>query len=522
MNLVYGINPKTGETIGNGFPAADEAHIDALVSDATAAYSVFRKTSGPERAELLRAIATEIEALGDELITVCDAETALGPMRITSERGRTINQLRMFADLVEEGSWVDARIDTAIPDRKPLPKVDIRRMLMPLGPVAVFGASNFPLAFSVAGGDTASALASGNPVIVKAHGSHPGTSALVGNAVSAAIAACGLPKGVFAVVYGPGSVVGSALVKHHGIRAVGFTGSRSGGRALMDIAAQRDRPIPVYAEMGSINPVIIFPQVITNRGQELAEGLAGSVCLGVGQFCTNPGLIFLIGSDEGHPEESRFISFLAAVMEAQGRGVMLNHSIASNYCHMIARFTSAHGVVTHTNSTASDTSDGPEGHATVTPALFSVTANVFLQSPLLSEEIFGPATLMVRCSDAEEVSRCVAAIGGNLTATFHGEHDDLVTHADLIEDVAQTVGRVIINGFPTGVEVCPSMTHGGPYPASASELHTSVGTAAILRFARPISFQNCPAALLPPELRDENPRGILRLVNGRHTREPVN
>ena len=359
-DTIYGINPKTGDRLDPGFPAADAARVDALVADAVAAYQRYRATSGPDRADLLREIAMQIEALGDELITVCDAETALGPVRIASERGRTVNQLRMFADLVEEGSWVDARIDTAIPDRKPLPKPDIRRMLAPVGPVVVFGASNFPLAFSVAGGDSASALAAGNPVIVKAHGSHPGTSALVGRAVSAAVAQCGLPAGVFAVVHGPGSVVGSALVKHPGVRAVGFTGSRGGGRALMDLAAARKAPIPVYAEMGSINPLIVLPHAVAHRGVAIAEGLAGSVCLGVGQFCTNPGLILAVepAGSEAAPADSvssggaaanpgtagataAFVSRLAATMEAQGPGVMLNRSIASTYCEMVARFASA-------------------------------------------------------------------------------------------------------------------------------------------------------------------------------------
>ena len=551
-DTIYGVNPRTGERLEPGFPAADSARVDALVADALAAFGRFRTTSGSDRAELLRAIATEIEALGDELITVCDAETALGPVRIASERGRTVTQLRMFADLVDEGSWVDARIDTAIPDRSPLPKPDIRRMLAAIGPVVVFGASNFPLAFSVAGGDTASALAAGNPVIVKAHGSHPGTSALVGRAVSAAVAQCGLPAGVFAVVHGPGSVVGSALVKHPGVRAVGFTGSRGGGRALMDLAAARSTPIPVYAEMGSINPLIMLPGAIANRGTAIAEGLAGSVCLGVGQFCTNPGLILVVepaGDDAASggsavPEGSAgsgeragaapgdaanapdtaaaataaFVSALAATMEAKGPGVMLNASIASNYCAMVSRFASEHGVVTHTGA---GSSDGPEGHATVKPALFSVSADLFVRSPLLAEEVFGPATLIVRCASADDVTRCLNVIGGNLTATLHGEDDDFARFNQLVRTVEQTVGRVIFNGFPTGVEVCPSMTHGGPYPASASEFHTSVGTGAILRFARPVSYQSCPPSLLPAELVDANPRGIMRIVNGAYTRDPV-
>ncbi|TVQ23890.1 MAG: aldehyde dehydrogenase (NADP(+)) [Spirochaetaceae bacterium] len=554
-DTIYGVNPKTGERLDPGFPAADAARVDALVADAVASFARYRATSGPDRAAFLRAIASQIEALGDELITVCDAETALGPVRIASERGRTVNQLRMFADLVEEGSWVDARIDTAMPDRSPLPKPDIRRMLAPIGPVVVFGASNFPLAFSVAGGDTASALAAGNPVIVKAHGSHPGTSALVGKAVSAAAQQCGLPTGVFAVVHGPGSVVGSALVKHPGIRAVGFTGSRGGGRALMDLAAARETPIPVYAEMGSINPLIVLPHAIAHRGTAIAEGLAGSVCLGVGQFCTNPGLILVVepaggdagavgganaGGDAGAGAgaTAAFVSRLAATMEAQGPGVMLNRSIASTYCGMVARFASAHGVVTHTgagsqeagggaSSQPDDTGTtqaaeaGPDGHATVPPALFSVSADVFVQSPLLAEEVFGPATLVVRCADATDVTRCLSVIGGNLTATLHGDDEDFAGYADLVRVVEQTVGRVIFNGFPTGVEVCPSMTHGGPYPASASEFHTSVGTGAILRFARPVSYQNCPQSLLPAELQNANPRGIMRIVNGAYTRDPV-
>jgi NADP-dependent aldehyde dehydrogenase len=513
------MNPRTGVRLEPGFASADAAQVDAAAKNAAEAFGVLRAATGKQRAALLQAIGRRIMDLGDELIAVCTAETGLPEGRIVGERGRTVGQLGMFAKLVEEGSWVDARIDRAQPGRQPVPKPDLRRMLQGIGPVVVFGASNFPLAFSVAGGDTASALAAGNPVIVKAHGSHPGTSALVARAVNAAVAEMGLPAGVFSVVHGPGRVVGAALVGHPLVRAVGFTGSHAAGRQLMDMAAAREVPIPVYAEMGSVNPVVLFPQALSRRGNDIARGLGASVCLGMGQFCTNPGLVFLIEPSAEKAES--FLQELAQAMRSAGEGVMLNASIARTFHEGVARAEGVAGVrrLLHGCGKPLSPAGGEGGVAAAAgPVLLATDAECFLGNPPLAEEMFGPATLVVRCSDAAQASRCIERLGGNLTATLHLENEEWAQAQGLIRLLERTVGRVVFNGFPTGVEVCAAMNHGGPYPASASPFHTSVGTAAILRFARPVAYQNAPQALLPAELQDANPLNILRLVDDVPTR----
>jgi NADP-dependent aldehyde dehydrogenase len=462
---------------------------------------------------LLRRIAGEIMILDDRLIERCHLETALSEERLVSERARTVTQLRLFADLVEEGLWADARIDTAIPDRTPLPRPDVRRMLIPIGPVAVFCAGNFPLAFSVAGGDTASALAAGCPVIVKAHSSHPGTAELAATAVQRAVAAEKMPAGAFSLLHGPGPEVGTRLVTHPLIKAAGFTGSRRGGRALFDAAVCRPDPIPVYAEMGSINPVFLLPQALRDRTEDIAKGLVASATLGVGQFCTNPGLV--VAMESGVLEE--FIRRTGRLFEEAPAGIMLNAKILDAYERGSERLRGIPGV--RVCGEAVSGSDG--GPAQGKPVLFSSDGRTFLENPVLSQEVFGPSTLIIRARNQDELMRIAEAMEGHLTASVHGSEQELQEHAALVDVLQRKAGRVIFNGFPTGVEVCRAMNHGGPYPATTDVHFTSVGTAAIYRFARPLCFQGFPEKALPPELRDANPLGILRQVNGSYTRNPV-
>ena len=390
-----------------------------------------------------------------------------------------------------------ARIDTADPARTP-PKPDLRSMLRPLGPVVVFGASNFPLAFSVAGGDTASALAAGNPVIVKAHPAHPGTSELVGAIVAEAVKQCGLPAAVFSLLFDAGHEVGSALVVHPHVRAVGFTGSFRGGRALMDLAAKRREPIPVYAEMGSANPVFILPGALAERADALATGLHASFTLGGGQFCTKPGIVFA-----EQEKSTRFSETLRAAVGAGPAFSLLTEGIAGAYGKAVAERTSL--------KTASGTAAG-EGFSAQS-ALLETTANAFFADPALGEEVFGPTTLLVHCTGREQMLEAARALEGHLTATVLGTEDDLAAHADLLRVLETKVGRVIFNAFPTGVEVCDAMVHGGPYPATSDGRSTSVGSQAIFRFARPVCYQGMPQSALPPALQDENPLGIPRLWN---------
>ncbi len=487
-----GFNPASGENLLPIYYSARPDEVDQAARLAHDAFAVYAQTSGVERGRFLRRIAENIEALGDELIVRANAETALPEPRLRNETARTCNQLRLFADLVEEGSWVDARIDRGDPDRKPLPKPDVRSMWRPLGPVVVFGASNFPLAFSVAGGDTASALAAGNPVIVKAHPAHPGTSELVGLAISTAVRDCDLPEGVFSLLYDAGTGVGTALVKHLLIKAGGFTGSRAGGRALFDVASSRPEPIPFYAEMSSINPVFILPGALGERSDQLAAALHASVTLGAGQFCTNPGLVLL--ADNEHSDA--FVKKLGELMIGTAEQTMLTPAIRTNY---------QKGVSARMNHAAVETI-GPS-------AVFKTTATDFLAYPELAEELFGPSTLVVVYRD--QLLELVKALEGQLTATIHGSEEDLRTHQDLIRLLETKVGRLVFNGFPTGVEVGHAMVHGGPYPATSDGRYTSVGTRAIYRFARQVCFQDFPNTALPPELKDENPLGIRRMIDGK-------
>lgn len=493
------INPASNTSLAPTYIAATSDELEQAVQLARKAFTSYRHSSGSEKATFLRAIASNIEAVIDDLADRMPEETGLPEMRVRGEAGRTCGQLRMFATLVEEGSWVDARIDRAQPERQPLPKVDTRSMLRPLGPVAVFAASNFPLAFSTAGGDTASALAAGCPVIVKAHSSHSGTAEIVGLAIQKAVADCNLPEGVFSLVYGGGRTIGQALVKHPAIKAVGFTGSYAGGRALMDLAAARPEPIPVFAEMSAINPVVILPETAAANGPTLAEGLFGSLTLGAGQFCTNPGLVFI------HQDAAKHITpKLIELIESSSSATMLNAGICQAYGTGLAHLNNHAKVQTLAEGICGEQSNQ------ATPSLYQTSATDFLASGDLTEEVFGPATLIVTYSSDDELKQLFGSLGGQLTASVLGTDTELSAHCELAQLMEDRAGRIVFNGFPTGVEVCASMVHGGPFPSTSDGRSTSVGTMAIYRFTRAVCWQDCPEALLPDELKDSNPLDIQR------------
>ena len=500
-------DPSARAKLPERFAVATDAEVDRAVDTAYAAAQTFRASTGAQRAQLLRGIADAVEALGEELVHRAVSESGLPAGRITGERGRTCGQLRAFATLVEEGSWVRATIDEAMPERKPFPRADLRKVLTATGPVAVFTASNFPLAFSTAGGDTAAALAAGCPVIVKAHPSHLGTNALVAGAIRDAVAAAGLPAGVFSSVQGSNDV-GGRLVRHPRLTAVAFTGSLAGGTALTKLAAAREIPIPVYAEMGSVNPVFLLPQKLATDGPSLAAALAGSVCLGVGQFCTNPGLLVC----ERGEAAAAFQEVFAKALQEQATGTMLNEGISEAFRQNRQRATDKPAVQLHY---AAETE---EGQWAGEPALASVSGADFLADAELQDEVFGPYTLLVECDGADEVLAVAKALHGQLTATVHGTDEELAAAGALCDALTEKAGRVLFGGVPTGVEVCAAMHHGGPFPAATSARDTSVGVDAIYRFVRPVCYQNAPAALLPEALRDGNPLGILRRVNGQYVR----
>ncbi|MBI3220986.1 MAG: aldehyde dehydrogenase (NADP(+)) [Bacteroidetes bacterium] len=485
------------------FTDSTPEEIDAILQKAQAAFMIYKNADGKSKAKFLRSIADEIEALGTELVTTAMRETNLPEARIVGERGRTTGHCRMFADLVEDGSWVDARIDTAIADRMPAPKPDIRKMLVPIGPIVVFGAANFPLAYSTAGGDTISALAAGCPVIVKAHPAHPATSNLVAKAIDRAAQKSGMTENVFQHAHGKNFEVGKALVEHPLTKGVGFTGSLAGGKALFDLAQRRPEPIPVFAEMSSINPVILLPDSLSQQAEKTAEMLAASITLGVGQFCTNPGLILAI---DNHALDL-FIASLSKRIEASGVGTMLHEGIATNYVAKLKQSLTQRGVKLEGKSSA--VSENVAGM----PAVASVTTSDFLTNELLTEEVFGPYSLVVKCKDRHELLRVINHLKGQLTSSVIGQENEVAQNSDLLELLQEKAGRLIINGVPTGVEVCPSMQHGGPYPSTTDSRFTSVGVDAIKRFVRPVSFQNFPQSLLPVELKDENPMNIWRLYN---------
>ena len=489
------------------FDEASPADVDAALAAAGDAFAQFRRIPADRRAEFLDRIASEIEHSG-ELLEAAQAETALPQARLSGERARTVGQLRMFANLIREGSWVDARIDRAIPDRQPLPKPDVRRVLIPMGPVVVFSASNFPLAFSVAGGDTASALAAGCPVVVKAHPAHPATSEVAATAIIAAVKAVGMPPGVFSLLHSTRNDIAVALVRHPRTTAVGFTGSLRAGRALFDAAATRSDPIPVYAEMGSVNPLFVLPGALAERGDAIAAGLKNSVTLGVGQFCTNPGLTIGLGEELF----DRFVHGLEGLMREAPAGTMLYPGLCRSYEAGRQRLTAIPGVAHTPSATA-------VAESQAAPAIFVASGQTFLEHPDLSDEVFGPSTVVIRCASRDELEAIARRLPGQLTATIHGTAGDLAEYASLVSILEEKAGRLIVNGFPTGVEVCPSMQHGGPYPATTDSRSTSVGTAAIERFVRPVAYQDFPESLLPPELQNANPRRIWRLVDGELTKD---
>lgn len=506
-------SPLDGSTLPGYFREASLSDVDEALQSANTAFSVYRSVSSEARAGLLERIADEIVAAGDELLERAHRETGLPLQRLTGERGRTCSQLKLFAQTVREGSWVDARIDTALPDRAPLPRPDLRRMLKPIGPVIVFGASNFPLAFSVAGGDTASALAAGNPVVVKAHGAHPGTSEIVAEAIQRAIAACQLPAGLFSMLHGSGEVVGIALVKHPLARAAGFTGSQTAGRALYDAAVSRPEPIPFFAEMSSLNPIFVLPGAALERGAKIGQALAGSVTMGSGQFCTKPGLVLGLRSDG----QQILLDSLTDAIEAAVPATMLHGGIRNAFDKGAKQASATPNVHVLAQSQTAPQETQTEGF----PTVLHTDAQNFLQHPELAHEVFGPLTVAITAGTMAELVTIAKTLEGQLTATLHGTPDDWRDAAELISILEEKAGRLLINGFPTGVEVSPAMNHGGPYPATSDSRFTSVGTAAILRFARPVCYQDFPQELLPAELRDDNPRQIWRLVDSELTQQAL-
>jgi NADP-dependent aldehyde dehydrogenase len=506
-STLYATNPATGEQMQPAFGGGSTQDVDAACTLAAAAFDAYRATSLEQRAQFLETIAQGLIDLGDILIERVMSESGLPRPRVEGERARTAGQLRLFASVVREGRFLGVTFDTALPDRKPLPRPDLRTQKIPLGPVAVFGASNFPLAFSVAGGDTASALAAGCPVIAKAHPSHLGTSELAGRVIQKAVAECGLPEGVFSLLIDSGNnAVGQALVTHPAIQAVGFTGSRHVGRILVALAAGREVPIPVYAEMSSINPVFLLPSALTQRAETIAQGLIDSVTLGTGQFCTKPGIVIAIAG----PGFDRFRAAAQTAIEAKPANHMLNSGIHRAYCAGSERWSNNSGIqALATGSTpATDSAAGQ-------PRLFATTAAHFINSPDLLEEVFGPAALLIECANTAELRRVANHLNGQLTTTLHIEEPDTALARDLLPILERKAGRLVVNGFPTGVEVSYAIVHGGPSPATSDSRVTSVGAMAIDRFLRPVCYQDFPASLLPDPLQDANPLHLPRLVDGR-------
>ena len=497
----HAFEAASGEPLEPAYPASTVEDVAAACEAAAGAFDAYRELPAERRAAFLDAIGEEIMALGDALLERAHRETGLPIARLTGERGRTVGQLKLFAQVVHDGHWRGVRIDPALPERQPLPRPDLRLRKIPVGPVAVFGASNFPLAFSTAGGDTASALAAGCPVVVKGHTAHPGTGLMVAEAVARAAEKTGMPAGVFAHVIGTDRAIGQTLVADPRIAAVGFTGSRGGGLALQKIAQQRDVPIPVYAEMSSINPVVLMPAALAARGAELGTAFVGSLTMGAGQFCTNPGLVLAV-------EGEGLDAFTAAAAEAIGGHqpqTMLTAGIREAYARGVAKL----------KQLAQPLASGPAGDGKTCEGanLFAISGTDAIERPELLEEVFGASSLIVRCTDLGELARVLESLEGQLTATLHMDESDHAEAARLVPILEKKVGRILANGWPTGVEVAHAMVHGGPYPATTDGRTTSVGTLAIERFLRPVSYQSLPAALLPPELRDG--ADVPRLVDGK-------
>lgn len=500
---VRAIDPAKNSEIEPAFGLASDADVQRACALADAAFDTYRETTPEARATFLETIADEIMNLGSALIERAQQESGLPVARLEGERGRTTTQLRLFAKVVRDGRFVGATLDAALPERAP-PRPDLRMRKIAIGPVVVFGASNFPLAFSVAGGDTASALAAGCPVIVKAHTAHLGTSELVGRAIQKAVAACALPEGVFSMIVGDGRQVGQALVAHPAIKAVGFTGSRQGGLALMKTAAARKEPIPVYAEMSSINPVFLLSGALAASAEKIGQGFADSLALGAGQFCTNPGLVIAV---EGAHLDT-FVAASIAALRLKPAQTMLTPGIHKAYVGGVSRLADVAGV-----SLLAEGLD-PSGPCTAQAALYACDAATFLASPALEEEIFGPCSLVIRCHDVAEMKRVAEHVEGQLTITVHAVAADRADAATLLPVLERKAGRILFNGFPTGVEVAHAMVHGGPFPSTSDSRSTSVGATAIDRFVRPVCYQAFPADLLPASLVDENPLQLARVVDG--------
>ncbi len=498
------VNPAVSAVLAPPFHEATRDEVDSAAAAAASAFEIYRKVPLLQRADFVELIGETLTANGSDLVARAHEETALPLPRLEGELSRTVGQLKLFAQQIRQGAFLGVRIDRAMPERTPVPRPDLRTMQVPLGPVAVFGASNFPLAFSTAGGDTASALASGCSVVVKGHPSHPGASELAGQAVISAVQKSGVPPGVFSLLQSNGTDVGMALVQHPLIKAVAFTGSLAGGRTLFDLACARPEPIPVYAEMGSVNPVFMLPQIIADQGEHLAVSLAESLTLGVGQFCTSPGLVFAVDDRS----TGLFLGKLKACLTAKPPGVMLHEGVKKNYLSGVDSLTEIDGVKNHGEPASS-----LEG-CLVSPTLLSCNLKDFLDKPVLSEEVFGPSVLIVLCDSNSELQTAAVSLSGQLTASVHGTGQDLDSFRELFDVLEQKAGRLIVNGFPTGVEVCAAMHHGGPYPATTDSRMTSVGTAAVKRFLRPVCYQNFPQELLPEPLRDQNKQSLWRLVDG--------
>ena len=501
---IYAVNPATGETLQPAFASSSKDNVEQACQLAATAFDEYRSLPLERRAQFLETIADEILALGDDLVQRAIAESGLPQMRIEGERGRTMGQLKLFANVVRAGHWLDARIDPALPERAPLPRADLRSRQIPLGPVAIFGASNFPLAFSVAGGDTASALAAGCPVVVKAHPAHLGTSELVAKAIISAAKKCEMPEGVFSLIFDAGHELGTALVAHPLIKAVGFTGSRAGGLALSNVAASRTEPIPFYAEMSSINPVFLLPDALIQNAKSLATGFVGSLTMGAGQFCTNPGLLVGLASQE----LDDFAKHASAELTNAPTQTMLTSGIHSAYTNGVSALANNTAVSQVASGLNSDEPNQCQAK------FFTTSAKLFLQDPRLSEEVFGSAALLIKCESSDEILAVAEQLEGQLTATLQLNEADAELAAKLLPILERKVGRVLCNGYPTGVEVCHAMVHGGPFPATTDSRTSSVGSAAILRFLRPVCYQDLPEWLLPTELRDNNSLALARLLDG--------
>ena len=502
-NTFQATNPVTLNLLEPAFSEATSEEIAAAFAKADEAYETFQEVTRSRRAEFLDTIADEILALGETLIHRAMEETGLPEARIIGERGRTMNQLKLFGEVVRAGSFLEVSIDTAQPERTPIPKPDIRMINLPIGPVAVFGASNFPLAFSVAGGDTASALAAGCPVVVKAHPAHPGTSELVGQAIKKAAEDTGMPDGVFSLLQGAGFEVGQLMVNNPFTKAVAFTGSFKGGKALFDLAASREEPIPCFAEMGSVNPVFLLPERLNDQVANIANQYVDSVNLGVGQFCTNPGVVLGIKGKS----LDEYIEIASKKIAETSGGTMLHKGIKSNYDKSVDDTSKEEGIEIISKG-------GGQGETTANSLLLQTTGSAFTRNPKMQIEMFGPASIVVVCEDEEELMLAARSLSGNLTATLQASENDLNQFQPLIRILERKVGRILVNGFPTGVEVCHSMVHGGPFPATTDSRFTSVGTSAIKRFLRPICYQNFPESALAEELRNENTSGVWRKNDG--------